>query len=723
MQDTLSSTGSGLSMLSDGVDRSFGLEGLQALGASDSSITMKHLKLHGCSLLSTLSMKAISNCSNLETLDLSGCTRLTINGAKCIGESCRKISVLSLASCGDCISNAVVEAIVSNLDLLTSANLQFCPKVGERSLKAISACTGLQTLDLTGCSGVTDQAILHLSEGNFVPGLRHLFLAQCSKVGDTSLSWITEGLKQTLDGTISLETLSLKGTKVTPDAVKGIRDRLPYSSMRRNTSFHGFWPLNRTNDRKLVNHYHKRACAAAIIQARVRSLKEKDTLMLARKEYCKKRVAIRIQSVFRGRKARMLFGELKRRKKELLINSLRLQCAFRCRIARKRLNRQRELKWLTVAPQNCIIIQRRWRGIRGRAKTDRKRKEKLREHEQRVNASMRIQSWSRMLSAKQTKLLLLHQWLTSELNQWKAAIKIQSMWRTYVGKQILFELKAKFKEQQELERASAARIEGAYRTILFRKVIKHRIARTRKRLESTLIIQQWYRNEKARILNNLLHQQELAAARLCASTLIQIQLGAIFLGRTARRHCLELKRRKNELIALREQSATTLCRWGRVCIAKMRVQKRREEFDEEIRRTLILKIWASTKIAAGWRGKLGRDRARQCIIIRAQRWKAMYDQTEERTFYYNQDTGETRWEKPQCLLDLEPKPVCSNCSELLAEIECADCQEFFCTKCFEFIHHGGKRASHAFRFVYDYYGKRKDYDREPWQTFVSKTII
>ena len=482
-------------MLSDGVDRSFGLEGLQALGASDSSATMKHLKLHGCSLLSTLSMKAISNFSNLETLDLSGCTRLTINGAKCIGKSCRKISVLSLASCGDCISNAVVEAIVSNLDLLTSANLQFCPKVGERSMKALSKCTGLQTLDLTGCSGVTDQAILHLSEGNFYPGLRHLLLAQCSKVGDTSLSWVTEGLeKQTLDGTISLETLSLKRTQVTPDAVKGIRDRLPYSLMRNNSSFHGFFPLNRANDRKIVNHYHRRACAAAIIQARVRSLKEKDTLMLARIEYCKKRVAIRIGALFRGRKARMHYQEMKRRKKELLINSLRLQCAFRCRIARKRLNRQRELKWLTVAPQNSIIIQRRWRGIRGRAKVDKKRKEKLREHEQRVNASIRIQSWSRMLSAKQTKLLLLHQWLTSELNKWKAAITIQCIWRTYVGKQLLLELKAKFKEQQELERASAARIEGAYRTILFRKVIKQRITQTRKRLKSTLIIQQWYRD-------------------------------------------------------------------------------------------------------------------------------------------------------------------------------------------------------------------------------------
>jgi hypothetical protein len=173
------------------------------------------------------------------------------------------------------------------------------------------------------------------------------------------------------------------------------------------------------------------------------------------------------------------------------------------------------------------------------------------------------------------------------------------------------------------------------------------------------------------------------------------------------------------MIALREDSATTLCRFGRLCVAKIRMQRRWEEFDEEIRRSFLLKIWASTKIAAGWRGKLGRVRAKDARVIRAQRWKAMFSTAEQKKFYYNQDTGETRWEKPQCLLDLEPKPICSNCADFLAEIECADCEEFFCTKCFEFIHYGGRRQMHSFRIVYDYYGRRKDYELEPWQTHMS----
>ena len=270
-------------------------------------------------------------------------------------------------------------------------------------------------------------------------------------------------------------------------------------------------------------------------------------------------------------------------------------------------------------------------------------------------------------------------------------------------------LKAAFLEQQELERASALRIKGALKTVLLRKAIQLRVARTRKRLESTLAIQQWYRDQQDRILRNLLAAQRLAEERLRASVIIQRQMRR----RLAFLQLLELRQRRDDLIALREAKATTLCRWGRVCVAKVRVQKRRDEFDEEVRRALVLKIWASTKIAAGWRGKQGRNEAAARRIVRAQRWKALWSEEEQRPFFYNKDTGETSWVKPRCLLDLEPKPICSNCSNFLAEFDCSQCQEFFCTQCFEAVHSGGKRRGHAWKSVYDFYGRRKDLSQEP----------
>jgi F-box/leucine-rich repeat protein 14 len=137
---------------------------------------MKRLSLHGCNQISTISLRAISNLVNLEFLDLSNCRKLTLDGMLRIGKSCRQLTQVSLASCGDCISDAVVEALVVHLKVLVTVNLSFCPRVGERSLRALANCEKLQSFDASGCVSVTDQAILRLCDGEFNPGLRHLFL-------------------------------------------------------------------------------------------------------------------------------------------------------------------------------------------------------------------------------------------------------------------------------------------------------------------------------------------------------------------------------------------------------------------------------------------------------------------------------------------------------------------------------------------------------------------
>ena len=226
-----------------------------------------------------------------------------------------------------------------------------------------------------------------------IQGYAICLLAKCCRVGDTALSWITEGLKQKSDGYLSLETLSLKGTRVTPAAVKGIRDRFQYSLPRSNASFHGFWPLSRTNDRKEINIYHNRARSAATIQARVRSRRERDTLMSVKREFYKRRVAVLVGALIRGGKARLRYKELKLAKKLLVVSSLRLQCALRCHIARKRSNRQREKRWLTVTPLAAKAIQKHWRGIVARRKVNKKREEKRQQCQCQAETSIHIQSW------------------------------------------------------------------------------------------------------------------------------------------------------------------------------------------------------------------------------------------------------------------------------------------------------------------------------------------
>ena len=61
------------------------------------------------------------------------------------------------------------------------------------------------------------------------------------------------------------------------------------------------------------------------------------------------------------------------------------------------------------------------------------------------------------------------------------------------------------------------------------------------------------------------------------------------------------------------------------------------------------------------------------------------------------------------MLDLDTRPLCSNCVFYEAKIECANCVEYYCYQCWDAVHFGGKRSYHDFRALYDFYDKRIDY--------------
>ena len=433
-------------------------------------------------------------------------------------------------------------------------------------------------------------------------------------------------------------------------------------------------------------------------------------IRLAKEQYCKRKISLWLGARCRGNKARRLFLDMKRHQKKILKNTLMIQCAFRIHMSKKIAQRLREKRWSIVTPHASTIIQRHWRGILGRRRSLEIRNHMLEHLETCFEATIRIQAWSRMLLAKKLRLLLECRHFTLELNKFRSSIKIQCCWRRYLARDLLLRLKFEFEQQEKLRMASLSRISTLVRSRLLRKTVQRRIARTKRRLTAALMIQQWFRNETERIRRRQIDEGKLAELRIMSAILLQ----CIVRRRLAYLTLCRLRQRQKEIHELKESKAIVLCRWGRVCIARLRVQRRRVEYYVEVKNALILKIWAATKIQAAYRGKQGRERARNKIHESLYRWKALFDPTEKRPFYYNQNTGETRWEKPQILLNAEPRPVCSNCNEYQAEIECADCEEFFCTRCWEFIHMGGRRKNHSFRTVYDYYGNRKDYDNDPW---------
>lgn len=367
-----------------------------------------------------------------------------------------------------------------------------------------------------------------------------------------------------------------------------------------------------------------------------------------------------------------------------------------------------------MAPMASTAIQRIWRGVLGRRLANQAKIRAKQDRDRLAQSSVRIQCWHRVNRAKQSRKRLLCLKLTRELQRLRAAILVQAAWRMHVGAKRLKLLRLAWHAQRAMERSAARKIATSYRTVLFRREVLRRIFRTRRRLEGSKSIKKWWRQEKARVWHNLVVAQELRAARLRASQVIQRRVRQ----RLALVELMALRRKRDKEIALREGKAALLCRFGRLCLAKIRVCERRAEFEEEVRQFMVVKVRSSTRIASAWRGKKGRDRAREAALAKVHRWKQLWSEVDAAFYYYNKDTGQTTWTKPQLLLDMEPRPVCCNCSsgDTTATYECAVCDEFFCSVCFEFIHRSGKRRLHKFRPVYDFYGRRKDYNIEPWKS-------
>lgn len=203
---------SGLALLTDGVDRNFGFEGIQSLGHEACRSSLRKLNLHGCFRVSKVALKSIASMVNLKSLTLSNCKSLCVDSLICIFRKCIHLAYLSFAGCGECISDSVLIAVGENLSQLKFLDASDCPKLTRSALKGLSLCKHLEHLNISGCKRICDEAILGLGEGHFEPGIVELHLNRCPKLSNIAVTWITDSFLDA-NGVVSIRTLALKGTK------------------------------------------------------------------------------------------------------------------------------------------------------------------------------------------------------------------------------------------------------------------------------------------------------------------------------------------------------------------------------------------------------------------------------------------------------------------------------------------------------------------------------
>jgi len=693
---------SGMYMLTDGKKRDFGLEGIQAMAKDLSCLSFLHLV--GCFQISKGALKCLADspcCPVFKDLSFAGCQRLDESLFCRLAASAGKLQKLSLAGCGSCVSDKMLETLAKNNHNLRRLDVSECERVGSGTTHALLRhCKHLVSLNFSGCPRVDDMAVLPFSEATDLrPGLEELFLVGCTGVGDTGMSWLADGLAH------CVVLLSLKGTKVTSTALHSVRDRFRYSELRRNPAFLGFYPLRRWKHRRLINDYGERYRAASKMQATFRAMLGRRRAREAKKIFLGRWCALRLQSLWRGARARELV-RLIRWERDRNDRAARCLQGFAHIIsAKEELKRLRETYTERLEHRSALHIQTVFRGMIARRLVASIRK--ARSHQQRrlENGVRLAQRVFRGFQGRIRYARLYRERQEFIKKRERCAVTLQRWWRGTWARTLIARKKTAMAREKYQRKISAIKIQNRYRTYRCRLIIAERRKAKEGRIWAATKIQSHYRAMVAR--SYLSFQRMLWEQASEEAAVLVLQCAARC--RQARDRVQRQRTVYNERSVQLSKKALTIQRYVRGHQARKRVVQLRREREELEQRMLELQHWGAIKIQSVTRGRWGRRTAAQKLLEHKGKWKEMWDQDKHRPFYYNQVTGEIRWRKPQALLDLMRRPTCHNCEFYEAAVECQACMEFYCTACWEQVHYNGKRKRHKFRSLYDFYDKRVDY--------------
>ncbi|XP_053282386.1 dynein regulatory complex subunit 6 [Pleuronectes platessa] len=124
-------------------------------------------------------------------LNLRGCTSLTWNSFRCISE-CKNLQELNVSDCFN-VTDAMIQDIVEGCPCLLYLNLS-CTLVTDNTLRELSRnCLNLQYLSLAYCTRFTDKGFLYLTTGKGCHNLLHLNLSGCTQITVNGFTHLSAG--------------------------------------------------------------------------------------------------------------------------------------------------------------------------------------------------------------------------------------------------------------------------------------------------------------------------------------------------------------------------------------------------------------------------------------------------------------------------------------------------------------------------------------------------
>ena len=171
-------------------------------------LELKTLQLEHCSNISDQSLKYLSECRHLETLYFEENHRITDAAVKVFSKFCSNVSKIHFIDCIR-LTDITLKAI-SSLPI-THLNIADCNRLSDSGIRFITENaiqSKLKELDLTNLSRITDISLFRLRN---LPCLKKLTLAYCEN--------LTEAGMEQLDSLNSLTHIDLTGTGITDESL------------------------------------------------------------------------------------------------------------------------------------------------------------------------------------------------------------------------------------------------------------------------------------------------------------------------------------------------------------------------------------------------------------------------------------------------------------------------------------------------------------------------
>lgn len=520
---------SSIYLLTDGVQRDFGIEGLQSMLSFCTQLT--HIILNGCFQVGPRVLKILSHGidrvtelkSNklghqLHTLDLAKLPQMT--SQKCLdillssatGDS---LVCLNLSECEN-VDDRVLTYIGRYCSKLEILNISRCLLISGRGVT--SMCRGskgkcIQDIDLSFCSGINDLALLALSESKFP--IKRLLLVSCSYITETGVAWLSSKVP-------TIQELNLKGCDgVSKNGLLSLIDAWKYTSFRNDQNFFGVFPQDKCDDMRFIDEYGSIFKAAVLIQTTYRSKMARRQMAKKKEQALMQWVASKLQAHWRAKVARK-YTLIKRLQRNLEVEAaIKMQSVFRSKVAKKKAQVQRQLMYEKKCLQSAILIQNRWRGKLARNIMEvAKQKQRLYVQKCNESASKMQKIWRGKRGRSDFKIARAAR-LSQLAKEDQASIRLQGVIRGRKARLELAEKRRKLAvEDQELDLA-AVKLQQACRGRLARKQQQKMIQNMRDLEMAALRVQCMWRQKTGAFAVQLIKQGKREAGLQRAALLVQ----------------------------------------------------------------------------------------------------------------------------------------------------------------------------------------------------------